>query len=55
MKKKSTSEMMKLSLDFETVEARDCLVTELLILTPTEVMAKAALYYCILLQDSFEK
>jgi len=52
MRKKSTSEMMKLSLDLEAV---DCLVTELSILTPTEVIANAALYWRILLRNSLEE
>jgi len=48
MREESTSEIIKLPLNFETV-GPDYLVTKLLILISTEVIAKVALYCCILL------
>ena len=37
------------------LQGPDCLVTELSILTPTEVIAKAALYCRMLLRNSLEE
>ena len=54
LKEESTSEMIKFSLDLKTI-GPDCLVTKLLILTSTEVIAKVALYCHILLQNSLEE